>query len=700
MIDVPVRRRELPARKAAPEPAAGRRLPVALALTAIFALAALYHALQSRAHLTPAVFTDELLFQKLAESLASGDGLTVRGEPFLFPAPLAALVQSPAWLLGPVPDGYAAAKALNAVVMSSAAFPAYWLARSLVRPAWALLAAAAAVAAPALVYHSYLVAEPVAYPLFLLALAVMVRELTAPSRLLGPAVPAVCLLAVGTRVQLVVLPIAYLAAVAVSGRIRAHALPAGVLVGLGAAATATGGAVLGPYAGAGSLGLDPLDALHWTGTTAMLVPFAVAWLVVPGAVLGLAAMLRSPRAPAERSFAVLIAAVAAGCLLEAGIVGALEADRALERYAIYLAPLLVIAFLAYAERGAPNRRLYAGIALAAGFLAWLVPFPSLAVESHSFDSPVLSAYGQLAAWLGPANAATILCAGALAGSVALALVRLGPRTAPAFVAASIPVLLALGAVAYESNHRMTERSLRAYAGTPATWLDDSGLGPATYLALPGGSPRFGWTLEAWNRDVERVALLGVEDAFNDSFPTSRAQVRADGTLLVDGAPQQAGVLVVDDWATAIELDGEAAARPRNGLTAYRVPAAPRVSSLTTGLYFDGWAGPELRHQVWDERPSAGGAYRVELELPAGRRARDVTLTVAGGTTRTVSLDPGDRVTVELPAAGFPVPPLGITTPGAELVGAGTPDPRLVSYRVVAIEYRPSGGATPGPIRSP
>ena len=688
MIEAPARLREVRAprgRRGLPAP---RRLPVALALAAIFALAALYHALQSRAHLTPAVFTDELLFQKLSQSLASGDGLTVRGEPFLFPAPLAALVQSPAWLLGPVPDGYAAAKALNAVVMSSAAFPAYWLARSLVRPAWALLAAAA-VAAPALVYHSYLVAEPVAYPLFLLALAVMVRELTAPSTLFGLAVPVVCVFALATRVQLAVLPVAYLVAVAASDRIRSHALPAGVLVGLGAVAVASGGSALGPYAGAGSLGLDPLDALRWTGTTAMLVPFAAAWLVVPGAVVGLAGMLRSRRASAERTFAVLTLAVVAGCLLEAGLVGALEADRALERYAIYLAPLLVIGFLAYAERGAPNRRLYAGIALAAGFLAWLVPFPSLAVESHSFDSPVLSVYGQLAAWLGPANAATILCAGALAGSVALALVRLGPRSAPAFVAASIPVLLALGAVAYESNHRMTERSLRAYAGAPATWLDDSGLGPATYVAMPGGSPRFGWTLEAWNRDVERVALLGVDNAFNDSFPVSRAQVRGDGTLLVDGVPQPAGVLVVDDWATAIELDGEVAARPRNGLTAYRVPDEPRVRALTTGLYFDGWAGPELRHQVWAEQPSADGAYRVELELPAGRRAREVTLAVRGGAARTVSLEPGDRVAVELPAAGFPVPPLEITSPGAELVGAGTPDPRLVSYRVVRLQYVPA-----------
>ena len=36
---------------------------------------------------------------KLSQSIAAGHGLSIRGEPFFFPAPLAPLVQSPAWLL-------------------------------------------------------------------------------------------------------------------------------------------------------------------------------------------------------------------------------------------------------------------------------------------------------------------------------------------------------------------------------------------------------------------------------------------------------------------------------------------------------------------------------------------------------------------------------------------------------------------------
>ena len=85
---------------AAPAPRPGRR-PL-LALAAVFALATVYHALWSRGHLTPAVYTDELLFSKLAQSLAAGEGLLVRGEPVFFPAMLAAVVQAPAWLVGDV----------------------------------------------------------------------------------------------------------------------------------------------------------------------------------------------------------------------------------------------------------------------------------------------------------------------------------------------------------------------------------------------------------------------------------------------------------------------------------------------------------------------------------------------------------------------------------------------------------------------
>src|SRR5262245_24519661 len=89
----------------------------------LWAVASAYHFAQSLGHVTPSIFTAELLYQKLSQSLAAGDGLTVRGSRVMFPAFLPALVQAPAWLVHDVPVAYGLAKALNAAVMTSAVFP-------------------------------------------------------------------------------------------------------------------------------------------------------------------------------------------------------------------------------------------------------------------------------------------------------------------------------------------------------------------------------------------------------------------------------------------------------------------------------------------------------------------------------------------------------------------------------------------------
>src|SRR3954449_8773878 len=167
-------------------------LPRLLALPFLFVAATGYHFLQSRGHATPTVFNDELLYAKLSQSLAAGHGLAIRGEHFFFPAPLAPLVQAPAWLLSSMTDAYAAAKLLNAAVMSAAVFPAYFIARGVVRPSSALLTAAAAVTTPGMLYHGYLMSEALAYPVFLFAVLVLLRGVEKPSVL----VPIVCALAV------------------------------------------------------------------------------------------------------------------------------------------------------------------------------------------------------------------------------------------------------------------------------------------------------------------------------------------------------------------------------------------------------------------------------------------------------------------------------------------------------------------------
>ena len=669
-----------------------RRLPgPKTVLAGIYVLAFAYHWLQSRAHVSPAVFGDELLYSKLAQSVAAGDGFSIRGETVFFPAPLAILAQAPAWLLDSTSTAYGVVKAMNAAFMAAAALPAYFLARRLVRPSYALLAAAAAVAGPAMLYAPYLMSEALAYPVFLLALATMLRAIERPSRRMELAVVAVSLAAVLTRLQFVVLPLAYLLAVPVSARLcgesigaalRRHRLSLGLLITLGVLPLVTGGAVLGTYSGATLLEYDLGATVGWSARTASLLPFAAGLLIVPGALLGLG--LR-PRGRAEAAFATLAIATIALVLLEVGLIAAADAGRELERYAIYLVPLLAIAFFVYAERGAPWRRTYVGLALAGAATAWLMPFPARAGTAFTFDAPTFSVYGQLADWWGHANAATVFAGLPLLAGIALACVSLRRAFAPVAVGvATIALLLLGGAVAYAGDHTTARGTLEQRAGDPPDWLDRSGLGPADYLQLPGGSPYFGWLLEAWNRDFRRPVHLG---AGGDWFASSRATIGSDGRLLVDGASPSTKILVVNDYASAIELDGDVVARPRDGLTAYRLPAEPRVRGLAVGLTFDGWAETLVSYRVWPERPTSSGAYHVTVALPAGSRERRVTFTADGATPRTLVVAGDASKTIVIPVRGHPVPTLRIRTDQADSLDAGTPNARLVAIRIPGLSYR-------------
>ncbi len=76
-----------------------------------------------------------------------------------------------------LPDAFVAVKAINCVLMSCAAVPAYLLAKRLLARQTALFVAALAVAVPSGIYTSKIMAESLAYPLFLLAALAVVRVL-------------------------------------------------------------------------------------------------------------------------------------------------------------------------------------------------------------------------------------------------------------------------------------------------------------------------------------------------------------------------------------------------------------------------------------------------------------------------------------------------------------------------------------------
>jgi len=572
-------------------------------------------------------------------------------------------------------------------VMATAVFPVYWLARQLTSRTAALLAAVAAVAAPGLLYHSYLMTDAAGYPACLLAVAVMTRALGRPSRSWEAAVVGVSLLAVLTRTQFVVLPLAYLAAVGVVGRVtgegvrtafRRHGLSCGTLAGLGAAALVTGGAVLGQYSGALRFDYPIGEAAHWTALNAGILPFSAGWLVAPGAVLGVALLLARPRARAEAAFASLVAVVAPLLVLEAALIATGDAHRVMERYLVCLVPLAFVAFLAYVERGAPHRVLYAGLALALGLVALAYPFATEADYRFSFDSPTMSAFGELARRLTEGDAAAIFAASALVGSLVLATVAPRGRAGLLIATAGTAILAGTGATAYVADRAMTERTLAAFAASPPDWLDRRGDGRMDYLVLAGAQVHAGWNLETWNRD------FGVPIRFGDTTADGYRSLvaRADSNGRLDVAPTR--TLVVNDYGSRIELGGRVVLRPRPGLSVWELDGPPRVTSLAEGLYHDGWASAITRYRVWGR--AGGGAYHVRLALPAGRARRTVRLS-AGDATRTVELHGGERVSVVVPTRSGPAPPpLELTTDRSDFAGRSGPSPRLVAVQVSQLFY--------------
>ena len=173
-------------------------------LVLYFALAALY-AWQASRRPVPAIFTDELELTQLARAIADTGEPARRGIPYPGLASLVAYVLAPVWWLGSVSASWAAAKLILVLAMTATIFPAYGLARMVVPKWYALAAAGAAVAVPALAYAPILVEEPLAYPLATLALWLIARALEHPTRGRLVAAGAVSVVAMLTRTQLSIL---------------------------------------------------------------------------------------------------------------------------------------------------------------------------------------------------------------------------------------------------------------------------------------------------------------------------------------------------------------------------------------------------------------------------------------------------------------------------------------------------------------
>ena len=212
---------ETPVAVGAPDAVRGRvgaasfvRAP-ALALLMIVSLSTLFRAAIALRVPSPWILPDEVVYSELAKSIASGDRPAIRGVPAFGWGEVYPTMIAPAWALVDDPaDAYHAALAINGLVMSLAAIPAYFLARMFVSSRASILVSAMTVLAPSLAYTGVVMTENAAYPTFVLALLVMARSLRAPSLLNQMLALAGLALVAFTRIQGIALVVAYVGAIA------------------------------------------------------------------------------------------------------------------------------------------------------------------------------------------------------------------------------------------------------------------------------------------------------------------------------------------------------------------------------------------------------------------------------------------------------------------------------------------------------
>ena len=316
-----------------------------------------------RGTVAPWIMVDELIYSELAKSLADSGRFLIRGEAtaaygIVYPALIA-----PAWaLFESVPQAYAAAKAINALVMSLAAVPAYFLARRVLAEPLALVAAALTVAVPSMVYTATLMTENAFYPLFLCAALAMVLWLERPTPLRTAIVLGVSLVAYLTRQQAVaLLPALLTAPLYVAGRaaFRRYALLYGLaaagFVGILAVQLARGRSplgVFGAYEVAGRADYSVGEVAKWFAYHVGELSLALG--VIPFAALILLALMPRQLTERDRIFVAAALSLSFWLVLVVAVFASEQTFRISERNMFYVGPLFFIALLVWIERGLPR----------------------------------------------------------------------------------------------------------------------------------------------------------------------------------------------------------------------------------------------------------------------------------------------------------------------------------------------------------
>jgi len=639
-------------------------LPARLWLAGIVGLSCALRGIAAIAHVTPYMLPDEYYYHSLAQSIATTGRPLIRGHAAHFPALLAPIVTAPFQLFGPM-TAYHVTQGFDVVVMSLAAVPAYLLARRLgVGERASLACAAVAVASPAMFYASFILSEPLAYPLVLTAVYAGLRALDEPSLRTQVAFLAWTALTVFTRVQYIVLLLAFVGAALFIERLRAFRTWRLIAVVLGGGALF--GLAVGPehligvYAGGAKREWAVSTFFAWFGRDALLLSYSAGWILVPAGVVG----LTCARGRAERAFAAFAALLVAGLLLEAGWIAAIDSRRFEERYLMIVAPLLAVSFALWAKRGAPRKPAVALVTIVLLVYSMRVPLSGY-VAFHGRDgSPLLTAVARLEQLVGIGQASLIMALGAGALSVCLFALVYRPRTAlPLGFSLVLVSMIGISILAASFDKVSAQRARSVALPADLQWVDHAGLRRVALLALPGSDGTRSLSQLFWNRSISEVLPLGAKPI--DGYEQPRVDVADDGRLLVAGRTFVGPLLVQADSSRATFTGVTQVATGRDfQLWKPRPAVVPRVTMLASGLYADGWFAGRSFVRVWpDANGRVEGALRLRLSMPRDSSVISIRLH-APNYMRTLRLAPGVTrdITVAVSQRGPWTITLSTTTP--------------------------------------
>jgi hypothetical protein len=684
-----------------------RAVPAWAWLTALVVVSALIRYALGRQAVAPWIMVDELIYSELAKSFAAGGQFLVRDHStaaygIVYPALIA-----PAWaLFEAIPDAYAAAKAINALMMSLAAVPAYLLARRMLSMPWALGAAVLTVALPSMVYTATLMTENAFFPIFLFAVLAVVVWLERPSATTTLWVVALVALAYLTRAQalafgpaILTAPLLYVWAQRRGWRgLKDFRLMYGIVLGgallivvVQAARGASPLGILGAYQVAGETHYEFWQVVEWFWYQLGVLDLSLG--VVPLAALVVLTAVARGQDRRVQAFLAASIAVSFWLLLEVAAFASVHQLRVEERNTFYVVPLFLIALLVWIDRGASRpTRAVAAAALVAGALPGVLPYEHLITTNAVSDTLTILPIWSLHSALFPLEQVALVVV--LACICAAALFVLVPKRYALVLPALILVYFAVSQKPIEGKHR-TASVGALFAGITQPhrdWIDRAVGRDATVTAIwSGNTDRYAiWENEIFNRSIRRFYYTTSQ--LQGDLPEKPLTIdQQTGVMSHGGRPVYARYVLTD---SSLELEGKVVDEDvRKGMLLYELSGPLRQVSQVTGLYpQDTWSG---RHASYTRLDCKGGKLLVGLKSDPAlfTRPQTVIAKVGGSEVARIAVPPSQPrvLTVPLNREGrvcnvdFSVASTAI--PAVVTKGENS-DPRELGIHFTRFDYQP------------